>query len=73
MRYATIVFMRVLSGLLSGGIILPERRNVLIQAWKEASGSQDSQKAKELRTWVLYSPYASPRVRQVAKKSIPST
>ena len=48
MRYATIVFMRVLSGLLSGGIILPERRNVLIQAWKEASGSQDSQKAKEL-------------------------
>ena len=48
MRYATIVFMRVLSGLLSGGIILPERRNVLVQAWKEASGSQDSMKAKEL-------------------------
>ena len=48
MRYATIVFMRVLSGLLSGGIILPERRNVLVQAWKEANGSQDSQEAKEL-------------------------
>lgn len=48
MKYATIVFMRVLNGLFSCGAILPDRRITLAKAWKKATDSEDVREARNL-------------------------